>query len=48
VWAATWLGKLRVEEAREALQNTAVNDQNSEVKAAAAAALRELDQPPVQ
>ncbi|MFZ4627757.1 MAG: HEAT repeat domain-containing protein [Blastocatellia bacterium] len=48
VWAATWLGKLRVEEAREALQNTAANDQNSGVKDAAAAALRELDQPRVQ
>lgn len=47
-WAVTWLGKLRVEEAREALQNAAVNDQNSEVKAAATAALRELDQPPAQ
>lgn len=47
-WAATWLGKLRAEEAREALQNSAVNDQNSTVKDAAAAALQELDRPPVQ
>ncbi len=47
-WAATWLGKLRVEEARDALQNTAVKDLNPAVKAAAEAALRELDQPPVQ
>ena len=47
-WAATWLGKLRAEEAREALQNSAVNDQNSAVKDAAAAALQELDRPPVQ
>ena len=42
-WAATWLGKLRAEEARETLQNTAVNDLNSEVRAAAGAALRELN-----
>jgi HEAT repeat protein len=47
-WAATWLGKLRAGEAKEALQNAVINDKNSEVKAAAEAALRELDRPPVQ
>jgi len=47
-WAATWLGKIRAEEAKEALQNAVINDKNSEVKAAAEAALRELDRPPVQ
>jgi len=46
-WAATWLGKLRVKEAKEALMKSAVNDQSPEVRAAAEAALRELEQPPV-
>ena len=42
-WAAEWLGRLRAEEAREALQITAASDPNPGVKAAAEAALQELD-----
>lgn len=48
IWAATWLGKLRAEEAKEALQSAAANDKNAGVKTAAEAALRELGQPQVQ
>ncbi len=41
-WSAQWIGKLKIENGREALQDIAANDRNQKVRAAATEALKAL------
>ena len=42
IWAADWLGKLKMESGREVLENAAANDADPRVRQAAAEALKQL------